>query len=238
MKNLLESYNSNILIAIVCIVAVFLLINIVLMVFARRIYKMHLANMSISKLQESRYNLMGVQLEKEQEVNKFLYQLLFDLVSGKDDEIKYKAANLRVILTIMDLDREQDRAFRYIRDVLQYPSSDALIKHLTTVLSRYEGKDVLTEETNSAYDALIDRVKVLDMEEQDAKDVVEETKAEVMKHTIDVKKDMMEKVDAIIDEMEDSDTPSNYYVENTDVIKVDQNTSVEVTTKVEDDRTA
>ena len=113
-----------------------------------------------------------------------------------------------------------------------------MIKHLTTVLSRYEGKDVLTEETNSAYDALINRVKELDMEEQDAKDVVEETKADVLKHTIDVKKDMMEKVDAIIDEMEDSDTPSNYYVENTDVIKVDQNTSVEVTTKVEDDRTA
>ena len=150
---------------ILAIVAIFVVIGLIMLLWAIRLLQAQntyrkLLNVSIDN--EKRTNL-GIQSEKE--LNKFLFELLKDLVSPGDEQTAlYKIYNLRAILTIMEIDHDRMKAFHYIRDTLHYPdpNSSQITSEVRKVLGVCRGVEVLEPGTRSAYDRFNRAVRALE----------------------------------------------------------------------------
>ena len=150
---------------ILAIIGIFVILGLLMIIWAVRTIQAQntyrkLLNVSIDN--EKRTNL-GIQSEKE--LNKFLFDLLKDLVSPADEKIVlYKVYNLRAILTIMEIDHDRMKAFHYIRDTLHYPdpNSSQITSEVRKVLGVCRGVEVLEPGTRSAYDRFNRAIRALE----------------------------------------------------------------------------
>lgn len=153
------------------IVSVFAVVAILIFIAFIRVIQMQntyrkLINLSIENEKRAK---LGIEAEKE--LNAFLFELLKDLISSREESvILYKVYNLRAILTIMEIDHDRMNAFRYIKDTLKYPDSNKMTEELYDILHIHKGEDILSKSTMSAYDKFnraIDAIEYLDRSADD-----------------------------------------------------------------------
>lgn len=161
---------------ILAIIGIFVILGLLMIIWAVRTIQAQntyrkLLNVSIDN--EKRTNL-GIQSEKE--LNKFLFDLLKDLVSPADEKIVlYKVYNLRAILTIMEIDHDRMKAFHYIKDTIKYPDSKHITEEIHNILDVHHGDRVLEPETRSSYERFQRAIRAMEYLERDIGNTMEAT---------------------------------------------------------------
>lgn len=138
---------------LIAIVMVFSTIAIASLFIVWRISRIANAYKDYAELLKAELDHVRLRQKRSENTNAFLYELLADIITSKHDEdILYKATNLRVILMIMNMDTNYEKTVNYIRTTVMR-SKDVLIHdELTAILQKHKGADVLEEETQTKFE--------------------------------------------------------------------------------------